>query len=188
MIKLGNLSYQQLKEKFRIKSPWDLIIIFVLNILITVPVFIIAHHNLITLDWAHHVDRILLFLIILVGIQFVLRALRRVTLISVILYLLILGYGSLFSNYGFQSVFEDYRSMIYTMNDDPYPQDIIISKLLPFPNKSKIIDAIEYQNPKIRNFAIMATAKHFKDVKGYHNYFTIIPLRFSKKSIRIGIM
>lgn len=174
MIKLGNLTYQQLKEKFRIKSPWDLIIIFVLNILITIPIFIIAHNNLITLDWAHHVDRILLFIVILLAIQFILRALRRVTLISVILYLLVLIYGSLFSNYGFQSVFEDYRSMIYTMNDDPYPQDIIISKLLPFPNKSKIIDAIEYQNPKIRNFAIMATSKHFKDVKGYHDYFTII--------------
>lgn len=174
MIKIGNLTYQQLKEKFRIKSPWDLIIIFVLNILITIPIFIIAHNNFITLDWANHIDRILLFIVILVVIQFILRALRRVTLISVILYFLVLGYGSLFSDYGFESVFEDYRTMIYTMNDDPYPQDIIISKLLPFPNKSKILDAIEYQNPKIRNFAIMATAKHFKDVKGYHEYFTII--------------
>ncbi|MFN3754042.1 transglutaminase [Flavobacterium sp.] len=174
MIKIGNLTYQQLKEKFRIKSPWDLIIIFVLNILITIPIFIIAHNNLITLDWTNHIDRILLFIVILVVIQLILRALRRVTLISVILYFIVLVYGSLFSDYGFESVFEDYRSMIYTMNDNPYPQDIIISKLLPFPNKSKIINAIEYQNPRIRNFAIMATAKHFKDVKGYHEYFTII--------------
>ena len=174
MIKIGNLTYQQLKEKFRIKSPWDLIIIFVLNILITIPIFIIAHHNLITLDWANHVDRILLFIVILLVIQLILRAMRRITLISVILYLLVLIYGSLFSEYGFKNVFEDYRSMIYTMNEDPFPQDIIISKLLPFPNKSKILDAIEYQNPKIRNFAIMATSKHFKEVKGYQDYFTII--------------
>ena len=123
MIKLGNLTYQQLQEKFRIKRPWDMIIIFVLNILITIPIFIIAHHNFIELEWAHHVDRILLFLIILVAIQLILRLLRRVTLISVILYLLVLGYGSLFSNYGFKTVFEDYRYMIYTMNDDPNPQD-----------------------------------------------------------------
>jgi Ca2+/Na+ antiporter len=174
MIKLGNLTYQQLKEKFRIKSPWDMIIIFVLNILITIPIFIILHHNLATLNWLFHIDRVLLFILILLIIQLVLRAMRRITLISVILYLLVLIYGSLFSNYGFQSVFEDYRSMIYTMNEDPYPQDIIISKLLPFPNKTKILDAIEYQNPKIRNFAIMATSKHFKNVKGYHEYFTLI--------------
>jgi len=174
MIKQGKRTYQQLKEKFRIKSPWDLIIIFVLNILITIPVFIIAHQNLITLDWAHHVDRILLFLLILVIFQLLLRAMRRITLISVILYLIILVIGTLFGNYTFQTVFEDYRSMIYTMNDDPYPQDIIISKLLPFPNKSKILDAVEYQNPKVRDFAIMAINKHFKHVKGYNDDWTLI--------------
>ena len=174
MIKLGALTYQQLREKFRIKSPWDMIIIFVLNILITIPIFIIAHHNLITLEWANHVDRILLFLVILIAIQLILRALRRVTLISVILYLLFLLFGTISGQYNFQSVFEDYRSMMYTMNDDPYPQDIIITKLLPFPNKSKILDAVEYQNPKIRNFAIKAIDKHFKNVKGYNDYFTVI--------------
>ena len=83
-------------------------------------------------------------------------------------------FGSLSGKYGFESIFEDYRSMIYTMNDDPYPQDIIISKLLPFPNKSKILSAVEYQNPKIRDFAIMAINKHFKHVKGYYENWTII--------------
>jgi hypothetical protein len=174
MIKPENLTYQQLREKFRIKSPWDMIIIFILNILITIPIFIIAHQNLVVLDWANHFDRILLFIVILVVIQLLLRALRRVTLISVILYFILLFFGTLSGKYGFKSVFEDYRSMVYTMSEDPYPQDIIISKLLPFPNKSKILDAIEYQNPRIRNFAIMATSKHFRDVKGYYDIHTII--------------
>ena len=151
-----------------------MIIIFVLNILITIPIFIIAHQNLVVLDWANHFDRILLFIVILAVIQLLLRALRRVTLISVILYFILLLFGTLSGKYGFQSVFEDYRSMVYSMSEDPYPQDIIISKLLPFPNKSKILDAIEYQNPRIRNFAIMATSKHFRDVKGYYDIHTII--------------
>ncbi|MEY2631251.1 MAG: hypothetical protein RLZZ469_2149 [Bacteroidota bacterium] len=151
-----------------------MIIIFVLNILITIPIFIIAHQNLVVLDWANHFDRILLFIAILVIIQLALRALRRVTLISVILYFILLLFGTLSGKYGFKSVFEDYRSMVYTMSEDPYPQDIIISKLLPFPNKSKILDAIEYQNPRIRNFAIMATSKHFREVKGYYDIHTII--------------
>lgn len=151
-----------------------MIIIFCLNILITIPVFIIAHHNLIELDWANHVDRILLFIVILVAIQLILRAMRRITLISVILYVIFLFFGTVFGGYTFESVYEDYRSMMYTMNDDPFPQDIILTKLLPFPNKSKILDAVEYQNPKIRNFSIMAINKHFKNVKGYYDYFTII--------------
>ncbi len=174
MINIENLTNQQLKEKFRIKSPWDLIILFVLNVLITIPLFIIAHQNIIDFNWKFHLDRILLFLLILLVFQLILKAMRRITLIAVILYFIALIYGSVFGDYGFGSVFEDYRSMMYAMDESPYPQDIIINKLLPFPNKFKIIDAIEYSNPKVRNFAIMATSKHFKEVKGYGEYHTII--------------
>ena len=174
MIKLRHLTYQKLRETLRIKSPWDLIIIFALTILIDIPIFIIAHHNLVTLDWAFHIDRIVLFLILLFTIQFILRILRQVTLLSVIIYFIMLVYGSISDKYGFENVYEDYRYMIYSMNEDPYPQNIVISKLLPFPNKSKIVDAIEFQNPKIRDFAIMSINKNFKHSKGYYDYFTII--------------
>ena len=167
-------SYQELKDKFTVKKPWDVIIITILNILITIPVFIVLHQNLIDLDWVLHIDRILLFLVVLVIIHFILTAMRRITLISVFLYLLFLIYGTFFSNFGFKSVYDDYRYMIYSMTYDPNPQDIIISKLLPFPNKYKIINAVEFENPKVRNFAIMATSKDFTNIKGYPEYRTII--------------
>ena len=99
---------------------------------------------------------------------------RTIIIICLVLYLIALAYGTAFGNYGFQSVFEDYRYMIYTMKDSPNPQDLILSKLLPFPNKSKILRAIEYDNPKIRDFALMATLKDFKGVRGYPQYRTTI--------------
>ena len=46
--------------------------------------------------------------------------------------------------------------------------------LLLMRNKTKIINAIEYENSKIRNFAVMATTKHFKNIKGYSDYRTVI--------------
>lgn len=174
MIKIKKITFQGIKQKFQVKKPWDDVIIFVLNILIAIPVFIIAHQNLINPNWFFNIDRIVLFLLIVVTIQLILRFLRTIILICILLYLMILIYGSVIGNYGFNSVFEDYNSMMYSMTDNPYPQDIIIAKLLPFPNKSKIINAIEYQNPKVRNFAIMATSKYFKNVKGYSDYRTII--------------
>lgn len=174
MIRKAKLNYKQILTKFQIGKPWDVVIIFVLNILIAIPIFIIAYQNIIDPDWYFKLDRILLFISILIVIQLILRAMRRVTLISVSLYLVSLFYGTIFGGYGFYSVFEDYNSMIYSMSDSPYPQDIIISKLLPFPNKTKIVDAIEYENPKVRNFAIMATSKHFQDIRGYSDYRTII--------------
>ena len=86
MIKLGSDTYQVIREKIRIKSPWDMIIIFLLTILITIPIFIIAHHNIATLEWAYPVDRILLFIVILIAILLILRAMRRITLLSILLY------------------------------------------------------------------------------------------------------
>lgn len=174
MIQKAKLTYEQLIAKFQVKKPWDMIIIFVLNLLLAIPIFLIAHQNFIDLQWVLHLDRILLFLTIIVLIQLALRAMRRVTLISIFLYLIILFIGTVFGGYGFKSVFEDYRYMLYSMSEDPNPQDIIISKLLPFPNKSKVIDAIQYDNPKVRSFALMATTKNFNDLKEYGDYRTII--------------
>lgn len=175
MIQFGKLNYQQLRDKFKINSPWDKVIIFILSVLFTIPIFLIGHQNLIDFNWPFQLDRILLFTLIIIAIFLILKAIRRITLISVIVYILFLIGGTVFGGYGFNSVFEDYRSMMYAMSENPNPQDLIISKLLPFPNKYKILNAIEYKNPKVRSFALMATKKHFRDVKEYKNeYFTLI--------------
>lgn len=158
----------EIKEKLSLPKPWDSVVIFLLNILIAIPSFLILHQNLIELDWVYNLDRILLFILLLVIIQLILRMLKTMIIICIALYLVALIYGTLFGNYGFYRVFEDYRYMIYAMSEDPYPQDLIVAKLLPFPNKSKIINAVDFTNPKVRNFALYATTKHFRDVKGFN--------------------
>lgn len=167
MITQPKISFSKIKEKLSLPKPWDTIIIFLLNVLIAIPVFLIAHQNFIELHWFYNLDRILLFILILVLIQLVLRTLKTIIIICIFFYLLTLIYGTLFGDYGFNRVYEDYKYMIYSMSENPKPQDLIISKLLPFPNKSKIIDAVDFTNPKVRNFALYATTKHFKDIKGY---------------------
>ena len=167
MIKIEPISFAKLKEKLSLPKPWDDIVVFLLNILIAIPTFLIVHHNLIELNWPFNSDRILIFIGILILIQLILRTLKTIIVICIFIYLITLIYGTFFGEYGFQRVFEDYRSMVFTMNTEPHPEDLIISKLLPFPNKNKIIDAVNFSNPKVRNFALYATTKHFKDVKGY---------------------
>lgn len=153
-----------------------MVIIFVLNVLIVIPVFIIIHQNIIDPQWPFQIDRILIFVALVVVLQLLLRLIRRIIVIGIALYLLALIYGSTFGSYGFSRVFEDYRFMVYAMGDSPNPQDMILSRLLPFPNKSRIIKAVEFDNPKVRNFALMATTRYFHDanVKKYPKYRTII--------------
>lgn len=165
MTKINSESIKKLKEKLQIKKPWDSIIIFVLNVLIAIPLFIILHQNLIDPNWPLHLDRVFIFITLVVAIQLVLRLLKTILIVCIFFYLIALIYGSIFGKYGFVAVFEDYRAMIFAMADDPNPEDIIISKLLPFPNKSKTLDAIDYNNPRVRNFALAATRKYFNEVK-----------------------
>jgi hypothetical protein len=174
MIEIKKFNFQDIKQKFQVKKPWDDVIILILNILIALPLFIILHQNLINPNWFLNIDRVVLFVAMVIVIQIILRLLRTIIIVCILLYLILLIYGSTIGNYGFNSVYEDYNSMMYSMSYNPYPQDIIIAKLLPFPNKSKIINAIEYQNPKIRNFAVKATSEHFRAIKGYAEYRTII--------------
>ncbi|UYW02058.1 transglutaminase [Flavobacterium agricola] len=158
---------KKIVQKLAIPKPWDSIIILLLVVLIEIPGFIILHQNIIDPDWPFHLDRILIFIAILLGLFFLLRAVKRVLLFAIAIYLMLLGYGTLIGNYGFSNIYEDYRSMIYSMQDNPYPQDVIISRLLPFPNKNKILKAVEFTNPGVRNFAVSATTKHFSNLKGY---------------------
>ena len=174
----------ELKEKLSLPKPWDTVVIFILNILIAIPTFLIAHQNLIELNWVLHLDRILLFILIVVIIQLLLRLVKTIIILISFIYLLTLFYGTIFGNYGFQRVFEDYRYMIYAMSENPNPQDIIVAKLLPFPNKSKIIDAVDFTNPKVRNFALYATTKHFKDIRGFKENRKLIQCFAVFKEIR----
>jgi hypothetical protein len=174
MIQSKRTTFHNIRKQLQVKKPWDDIIIFALNILIAIPVFIIVHQNIVNLNWYYNLDIILLFVIIIVIIQLVLRVLRTIIIVCIILYLIALIFGSFSGNYGFSRVIEDYNYMIYSMSDSPNPQDIILSKLLPFPNKSKIINAIEYENQKVRDFSLMATTKDFRNIHGYSKYRTII--------------
>ena len=184
MTQTETTTYRKIRKVLRVRKPWDSIIILALNLLISVPVFIILHQNLVDPQWPLHLDRILIFLALITVTQLVLRLLKTVIIVCLFLYLLALLYGSVFGDYGFGSVFEDYQAMIYTMSEDPNPQDIIISKLLPFPNKGEILDAVDYNTPAVRNFALSATTKHFKDVKGFHDQRKLIQCFAVFKEIR----
>jgi hypothetical protein len=174
MVKFSEIPFEKIRQHLTVKKPWDSVIIFVLNVLVAIPVFIIIHLNLIDPKWPFSIDRILLFIGLLIVIQVVLQLLRKVIIICIFAYLAFLVYGTLFGDYGFYDVYDDYRAMVYAMADDPHPQDIIISKLLPFPNKSKILRAIDYENPKVRDFAILATTRNFRNIKSSGQYRMLI--------------
>jgi len=141
---------------------------------ITIPLFIILHKLLPDLDWKFHLDRILLFIVTLSLVEMIFASFKELVNLGFIVMLGWLTYGSIWGDYGFKSVFNDYKYMIHSMIDSPHPEEIIISKLRPFPNKSEIKKAINFENPDVRNFALLAAKKHFLEYQDDSKYFTIV--------------
>ena len=104
MIDPKKIDLNKLKTQLQVKKPWDIIIISFLNLVITFPIFIIIHHNVIDFNWPFNLDRILIFLLVFIVIHFVLNAMRTFMMIAILIYFFVLIYGSIFGNYGFNSV------------------------------------------------------------------------------------
>lgn len=180
----GTYQYQDLKTKFQVKKPWDDVIIFVLNVLIAIPLFLIIHQHLKDPEWPFSIDRIIIAVLLLLIIQLILRLIKTVLILGIIVYFIFLIYGTIFGGYGFATVFQNYGYMIYSMTENPNPQDIVISKLLPFPNKTQITKAVNYDNREVRNFALTATTHHFRDIKWEQKYRNMIQCFAVFKEIR----
>ena len=47
MIQLTKENFYRIRAKFRLKKPWDSIVIFFLTVIITIPLFIVVHQNIV---------------------------------------------------------------------------------------------------------------------------------------------
>src|SRR6218665_4015396 len=97
MTQFNKTNFQDVKAKFQLKKPWDRFVIFFLSVLITIPLFIVFHQNLIVPQWYFGLDRILLFILVLAFVYGLLYLLRTIIIICLALYLLMLLYGSIFA-------------------------------------------------------------------------------------------
>ena len=149
-------------------------VINILSWLIVVPIFIILHKLLPNPDWIFNFDRILIGAFSGVIIRFILHLFKPVVMVALAISFIWFLYGSIWGSYGFGHLYKDYRAMIYTMIVSPVPQHIITSKLTPFRNSLEIKDAIDFDNPKVRNFAVKATKKYFENYSRNSNYRQMI--------------
>ena len=151
------------------------IVFGVLAYLLLIPLAFIVFRYIPNANWPANIDRILLFLALVALVEFVLR--RRKIVVAV-LWLLILGtltVGSLSNGYGFKLAFKDYKEMVYGIFTEPEP-DSTPRNLRPFPHKTKYIQAVDYYNPEVRNYAVSLTNDDSlkRNITEYHEYRRLI--------------
>ena len=151
------------------------IIFGVLAYLLLIPFAFITFRYIPNAHWPWNLDRILLFLVLVALITFVLR--KRKIIVAV-LWLLLLAFptvGSIINGYGFRLLYKDYKEMVYGIFTEPEP-DSTPRDLRPFPHKTKYIQAVDYYNPEVRNYAVSLTTDDSlkKYITEYHEYRRLI--------------
>ena len=156
-------------------------LLYILSFLITLPFVIIIRRKFPVLNFSSTIVDFVIngFLVLVVSwiIERILKAFRSWVLIPLVIGLGYLAYGSFWGDYGFISFYDDYKKLMVSVARSENPGEKIIEALKPVPFRGKLKVALDYQDPKVRNYAANMANKNFsqysEDSK-YRDYRTII--------------
>jgi hypothetical protein len=131
-----------------------------LSLVITIPLFIFVYHWLPDLQWSYKMDKFLAFLLIAVLLYLVFRSYKFLIITAVVAVVGFLWYGSLTGRYGFKELYQDGKVVIYAMQNNSNTK-VVFTGTRSLGTDQEIINAIDYKNPVVRNFAVQATNEYF---------------------------
>jgi hypothetical protein len=145
------------------KSGFGDILVGFLSFLVSIPLFMIAHRNLPEMAWPVHLDRILLFIVIISVLLLILRLFKPVITVTFIIALGWLAYGSITGNYGFENLYRDTRAMVYSLRDNTNAEQLTFLNPAKMAHQNAVLGAIDVGDPSVRNFAIEAANESFRE-------------------------
>lgn len=134
----------------------------ILSFILAFPLFIFIYHWLPQLDWPYRTDKILAFLLIALLLLFIIRSFKFIAITAVISIVGWLWYGSVSGRYGFKELYEDSRVVLYAMQNNSNSK-VVFTGTRSLGTDQEIINAIDYKNPLVRDFAVEATNEYFED-------------------------
>lgn len=155
-------SFWLIKNKLR-----EHVSILILAFLVCIPIFIYFRKNIFYFDAKVPIDKILIFLGLLILFFCILKLFRKKLAFCISLYVLIFVLVSIQGNYNFFQVVNAYK--IIFLSDQMQQEEAILEQktLKPFPNKNRVFESVDFLNPKVRNFALYAVNKHFTKTPNY---------------------
>jgi hypothetical protein len=140
------------------------ILVGFLGLLLAVPLFLVVHRQIPHMDLPYQVDRIIIFIVIILLLLLVLRLFKTIITIAFIAVMSWLAYGSFSGKYGFENLYNDARAYFYSFQNDPNAEALSITeKKESLPHQQELLDAMDYNSPGVRNFAVAATNEFFRE-------------------------
>lgn len=159
------------------------LIIIILAAIITAPLFIIFYryfpNMIINIGITIRLDMILCFLGIFILIFTLLRFLKQKFIYGFIgSFVVVMAMLQLLNIYSFQQMKQSYFDLINYVENNPIELPFMSENQMTIRNAAAIKAAVDYENPKLRNFAVAASTKYFNE-KGYYSTYGNIIRYFS---------
>lgn len=132
----------------------------ILSFVLAFPLFILVYYRLPNLEWPYHTDKLLIFFVIAVMLLLLVRSFKFIIVTAVIATIGWLWYGTATGKYGFSDLYKDSKAVLYGLKNDP-KDGYVFTGSRALGTDREIVNAIDYKNPIVRDFAVAATNENF---------------------------
>jgi len=134
----------------------------IVSFVLAFPLFIFTYHWLPDLQWPFHSDKIFALLLIVILLLLIMRSFKFIVVTAIIAIVGWLWYGSVSGRYGFKELYQDGKVVLYAMQNNSNNK-VVFTGIRSLGTDQEIINAIDYKNPVVRDFAVGAANEYFSD-------------------------
>ncbi len=163
------------------KRSWlSIAILVLLAVIITIPLFILIYRYVpdikVPVGDGYRIDHYLTAFLLFSFIFLLIRIFRHIVLGIIIAVLIVLTSNDIRGdgNYGFSDIIKDYKALLYYIEIQPIKIPFLKEFKMTIKNAAQIEDAIDYQNPDVRNFAVSNSTRYFNNAKLYYRYNDVV--------------
>ena len=147
---------------------YSVILLGLVSAVLTMPLFMLLYKYFPSLsipvgDGEIRLDHIILFLVIFFLTYYLVKKVRMVVYIALVGGLLTLTVTNFAGWYTLDNLYHDYAEFLYNLSENSLEQKFFTEDGSEFSKEDELREAIDYQNPDLRNYAASIAIKHFDD-------------------------
>jgi hypothetical protein len=150
---------------------------FVLTIIaavVTVPLFIMLYRYMpdviLPIGKGLRIDHLLLIILIFAMLRTAAHFLRIFLYGATVVVLIVLIVGQFAGGFGFTDMYRNYYDLVTWVGSNPVKIPFLAGTKTKIPNGEKILSKIDYDTPAVRDFAVKASLRYFRNAAYDYNF------------------